>query len=57
VREIVGLREVYASGDLGETGVIALEVPETSIAAKTGLFAVTSFWASPGNPSRNCRTS
>jgi hypothetical protein len=57
VRDIVGLGEVYASRHPGETKVISLEVPETSIAGKTGFFAVTSFRASPRNPSWNCRTS
>ncbi len=36
VRNIVGLDEVSAAGSPGETGVILLEVPDTSDAAKAG---------------------
>ena len=39
VRNIVGLDEVSASGTPGETGVILLEVPSDSPAAKAGFFA------------------
>jgi S1-C subfamily serine protease len=38
VRNIVGLGEVSAAGTPGETGVILLEVPDTSDAAKAGFF-------------------
>ena len=39
VRNVVGLDEVSASGTPGETGVILLEVPSDTPAAKAGLFA------------------
>jgi hypothetical protein len=39
VRNIVGLDEVSASGTPGETGVIVLQIPEGSPAAKAGFLA------------------
>jgi S1-C subfamily serine protease len=50
---IVGLGEVSAAGSPGETGVILLEVPDTSDAAKAGFFAGDVLLAFNGNPSRN----
>jgi len=53
VRNIVGLGEVSAAGSPGETGVILLEVPDTSDAAKAGFSAGDACWHSMESPSRN----
>jgi serine protease Do len=50
VRNIVGLGEVSAAGTPGETGVILLEVPDTSDAAKAGFFAGDVLLAFNGKP-------
>jgi hypothetical protein len=50
VRNIVGLDEVSAAGSPGETGVILLEVPDTSDAAKAGFFAGDVLLAFNGKP-------
>ena len=50
VRNIVGLGEVSATGSPGETGVILLEVPDTSDAAKAGFFAGDVLLAFNGKP-------
>ena len=50
VRNIVGLGEVSAAGSPGETGVILLEVPDTSDAAKAGFFAGDVLLAFNGKP-------
>jgi len=49
-RNIVGLGEVSAAGTPGETGVILLEVPDTSDAAKAGFFAGDVLPAFNGKP-------
>ncbi len=50
VRNIVGLGEVSAAGSPGETGVILLEVPDTSNAAKAGFSAGDVLLAFNGKP-------
>ena len=50
VRNIVGLGEVSAAGSPGETGVILLEVPDTSDAAKAGFSAGDVLLAFNGKP-------
>ena len=50
MRNIVGLGEVSAAGSPGETGVILLEVPDPSDAAKAGLFAGDVLLAFNGKP-------
>jgi hypothetical protein len=50
VRNIVGLGEVSAAGSPGETGVILLEVPDTSDAAKAVFFAGDVLLAFNGKP-------
>lgn len=53
LRNIVGLGEVSAAGSPGETGVILLDVPDTSDAAKADFLPVMSYWDSMESPSRN----
>lgn len=53
VRNIVGLDEVSASGTPGETGVILLEVPPGSSAAKAGFFAGDVILGFNGKPMKN----
>src|SRR5713226_4882456 len=50
VRNIVGPGEVSAAGTPGETGVILLDVPKTSDAAKAGLFTGDVLLAFNGKP-------
>ncbi len=50
VRNIVGLGEVSAAGSPGETGVILLEVPDTSDAAKAGFLPGDVLLAFNGKP-------
>jgi PDZ domain-containing protein len=50
VRNIVGLGEVSAAGSPGETGVILLEVPDTSDAAKAAFSAGDVLLAFNGEP-------
>jgi hypothetical protein len=50
VRNIVGMDEVSAKGTPGETGVVLLEVPETSAAGEAGCFAGDVILAINGKP-------
>jgi len=50
VRNIVGLGEVSAAGSPGETGVVLVEVPDTSDAAKAGFLAGDVLLAFDGKP-------
>lgn len=50
VRNIVGLDEVSAFGTPGETGVVLIEVPQSSLAAKAGFLANDVILALQGKP-------
>ena len=55
VRNLVGEGEVSAAGAPGETGVVLLDVPETSAAGKAGFFAGDVILALNGKPVEELR--
>ena len=54
-RNIVGMDEMSAKGTPGETGVILLDVPETSAAGKAGFFDGDVILSIDGKPVRDIR--